>query len=191
MSYVKGLTVLLIVMVAGFAWPAQSVDCVYRAKNGKADRSGPVREYKNCGICVGGRVTLSRQYLGRLHYDNDGLATVFVQGQHYYVKRNGSMLPVVAYDKWADDYSEGLVRSAVEGKIAFYDRGFKQIILPRYDWAAPFAEGRALVCIGCKDEPPDEEGHTPLAGGTWGYIDKKGEEVIPLSHTRKEAEQMW
>jgi hypothetical protein len=122
-----------------------------------------------------------------MNYDRHGLATVFIQGQHYYVKSNGSMLPVVPFGNRADDYSEGLVRSVVEGKIAFYDRSFKQIIAPKYDCTAPFKNGRALVCTGY---PRMRKAMFRFIGGAWGYINKKGEETVPVRHTRKEAEQM-
>lgn len=190
MDGTRGLMAIVAIFMAGCVWAADPVDCVYRPKIGKAGRAGSVQEYKNCGTMVERKVVLLREHLQRLDYDKYELATVFVQGQFYYVKRNGSMLPVVKHDNWADDYSEGLVRSPVDGKIAFYDRGFRQIIAPKYDWAAPFKEGRSLVCIGCKPEMPDEEGHAAITGGVWGYTNRKGEEVVPITHTRREAERM-
>jgi hypothetical protein len=190
MNHIKGLMIVIVVLAAELVWAADPVDCVYHPKMGKADRAGSVQEYKNCGTMVERKVVLSKRHLQRLDYDKYELATVFVQGQFYYVKRNGSMLPVVKHDNWADDYAEGLVRSSVDGKIAFYDRGFRQIIAPKYDWAAPFKEGRSLVCVDCKPEVPDEEGHAAITGGLWGYMGKKGEEVTPVKYTREEAEQM-
>lgn len=190
MNRMKGLITVIVVLAAGFVWATDAVDCVYRPKICKAGRAGSVQEYKNCGTMVEGNVVLSKKHLQRLYYDRYGLATVFVQGQFYYVKGSGSMLPVIAHDNWADDYAEGLVRSVLDGKIAFYDRNFKQIIAPKYDWAAPFRKGRSLVCIGCKTEAPDEEGHAAVAGGLWGYINRKGEVLSPVVHARKEAERM-
>ncbi len=176
---------LIMILSAGVVRAGDSVDCAYRAKKDKG-----IKEYRNCGNIVDGKVSLSKEHLERMDFDSHGLASVFLQGQHYYVKPDGSMLPVVAFDNWADDYSEGLVRSAVDGKIAFYDQSFRQIIAPRYDWAAPFRDGRALVCTGCKAQPPDDDGHVLITGGTWGYINRKGEEIVPVRHTREEAERL-
>lgn len=190
MYHMRLFLVLVIILSAGLVAADESIDCVYRAKGSKADQPGSTKEYKSCGTKAQGKVRLSKKHLRRVHYDSYGLATVFAQGQYYYVKPDGSMLPVVGCDNWADDYSEGLVRSAVDGKIAYFDRTFKQIIAPKYDWAAPFKNGRALVCSGCRTEIPDKEGHTVITGGVWGYINKKGQETIPVRYERKEAERM-
>ncbi len=189
-SAIRTMIFLIMIISAGAVSAGDSVDCAYRAKTDKRDRPASIMEYKNCGNIVNGKVSLSEKHLQRIDFDSHWLAAVFVQGRHYYVKRDGSMLPVVTFDNWADDYSEGLVRSAVDGKIAFYDRSFRQIVAPRYDWAAPFKDGRALVCKGCKAEPPDDNGHVPITGGTWGYINRKGEEIVPVQHTREEADRL-
>ena len=113
-----------------------------------------------------------------------------VCGLHYHVKPDGSMLPVVTFDNWADYYSEGLTRSVVNGKIAYYDRDFRQVVVPQYDWGWPFINDRALVCKGCTIQPQDEDGHQRVTGGLWGYINKKGEEIIPIKFTQSEAGRM-
>lgn len=190
MGHTNGLLVPVMILWAGIVWAGNTLDCVYRPKGTKTNRQTSTGEYRNCATNVRGRVVLSREHLRRIAYDRYGLGTVFVEGRHYYVKANGSMLPVVALDNWADDYSEGLVRSAVNGRIAFYTRGFKQAIAPKYEWASPFKNGRSLVCIGCKTENPDEEGHRAIKGGKWGYINSKGRETVPVRYSREEAEGM-
>lgn len=187
---IKLAIIALTVLSASVVSAGDSIDCAYLPKSSKAGQLCSVQEYRNCGTNLEGKMSLSKKHLLRMHYDRYGLATIFIQGQYYYVKADGSMLPVIGYDNWADDYSEGLVRSSVDGKIAYYDRSFKQIIAPKYDGAWPFKKGRALVCTDCKRNLSDEEGHTMMTGGLWGYINKKGEEIIPVRYTRKEAEQM-
>jgi hypothetical protein len=44
----------------------------------------------------------------------------------------------------------------------------------------PFREGRAAVCRGCMAEADGE--HRAIKGGAWGYIDRKGDLVIPLRY---------
>ena len=124
-----------------------------------------------------------------MDFDRHGLATVLVDGRHYYVKRDGTMLQVVTSDNWADDFSQGLVRSREKGKVSYHDRRFRRIIAPVYDWGFPFRNGRALVCRGCTVQQPDAEGHSAVTDGVWGYIDMKGSEVVPVVYTREEAER--
>jgi len=64
---------------------------------------------------------------------------------------------------------------------------FEAVIPPHhYDWGWPFENGRALVCLGCREGEPEGE-HRPVVGGRWGYVDKSGEEVVPVRLSRSEA----
>jgi hypothetical protein len=152
-----------------------------------AKNSSEVREYKDCGKLSAGRITLAKNFLKQLNFDKHGLAAIFTQEQYYYVRKDGSVLAVVAFDNWADDYQEGLVRSFTGGKIAYFDRNFKQVIGPTYDWGQPFKDGRALVCRGCTLQAPDADGHQGFSGGVWGYINKDGEEIVPVKYQQNEA----
>jgi len=58
------------------------------------------------------------------------------------------------------------------GKYGFVDNSGKLLIYPVYDYAAPFSEGLALVCVDGK-----------LGYGRCGYINVKGEEVIPCQYS--------
>jgi hypothetical protein len=175
---------------AATAYGGEPFDCSYCAAGTKSDPEPAVQEYRDCGSMEGGRVVLSKTHLKKMVFDRHGLATVLVKGQHYYVKRDGLVLAVITVDNWADDFAGGLVRSRVGGKIAYYDRGFRQVIAPRYDWGLPFKNGRALVCRGCTLEEQDSEGHSRITGGTWGCIDKQGHEVVPVRLPREEAEKI-
>lgn len=86
-----------------------------------------------------------------------------------------------------DDYAEGLTRSVVNGRVTYYDRNFRQVNAPRYDWGWPFHKGRALVCADCKADPPDTDGQRAVSGGLWGYINGKGKEVVPVEYSQQEA----
>ncbi len=179
----------LFFLLTNAAYGGDPFDCSYCAHRSKADPAPSVKEYKDCGTMADGQVVISKKHLKLMAFDDYGLATIFAKGQHFYVKRNGSVLAVITFDNWADDYSEGLVRSRVDGKITYHDRSFKQVIAPKYDWGFPFRNGVALVCNGCKLGMPDGEGHTSVIGGVWGSIDRKGREVVPVRFTREEAEE--
>lgn len=145
---------------------------------------GEMSTHPQCAARRDGKLVLSPEHLQRLSYQ-EGVASVAIEGEWCYVKRSGELLQVVAYDNGPDYFAEGLVRSPVDGKIAYYDAAFRQVLPPTYDWAWPFEGGRALVCKGCRLGEPDVEGHTSLEGGLWGYIDPSGKEVVPVTYTRE------
>lgn len=136
-----------------------------------------------------GRASLqiSGKHLAQMSYTTKGLATALIQGRWYYVKPNGDLLQVITFDNGADYFSEGLTRSQVHGKVAYFDAKFREVILPRYDWGWPFETGRALVCIGCITSKPDDDGHYSVDGGRWGFIDKSGKTLVPVTLTRAQA----
>ena len=154
--------------------------CTYVANEEAAE----LEPHANCATHQGSGLTVSEDDVHRMAFDADGLAAVWVEGQWFYVKRSGAMLPVVTYDNGADDFSEGLVRSVRGGKIAYYDAAFAEVIPPKYDWGWPFENGRALVCLGCAKGEPDGDGHVAIVGGEWGYIDTHGREVVPVHLSR-------
>ncbi len=174
-------------LLSNAAYTEEGVDCWYCAKITETNPNPEIERYEDCAVIIGGIPVLKKGHLHRLSFDEHDLASLLIGDRHYYVKPDGSMLPVITFDNWADEYSEGLTRSLVNGKIAYYDRYFNQVIPPRYDWGWPFENGRALVCKGCKIQPPDESGHAPVTGGFWGYINQKGEEIVPVRFTQREA----
>jgi hypothetical protein len=129
---------------------------------------------------------ISQEHMDNLNFGEINAARFFTSGQHFYVKPDGKFLPVIFYDNGADSYREGLTRSLLKGKIAYYDINFALVIAPDYDWAWPFHEGRALVCKGCVLTPV-EDGHKALEGGMWGFINKEGKEVVPVKYTAAEV----
>lgn len=183
------IALLVLSICAGAAVSGEWKDCAYLPKKTAANPYPNLEVCRNCVSVENGKISLSKEFIRKLGFDEHGLASVAVDGRYYYAKRSGAMLPVISFENWADDYAEGLVRSMVDGRIAYFDRRFRQVIAPRYDWGAPFENGRALVCKGCGIEPSDEEGHRRVAGGLWGYIDRKGREVVPVKFTRDEIER--
>lgn len=164
-------------------------------------------EHASCAVIgADGEVGILPEPLATALYDG-GLASLWVAGRWFYVKPDGRALEVVAFDNGPDAFSEGLVRSPRAGKVAYVDRDFKELIPPRYDWGWPFADGRALVCRGCRIEQSEGEHqqcegehqqsegehqqregeHRPVTGGSWGYIDRSGHEVVPVALSYDQA----
>jgi hypothetical protein len=46
------------------------------------------------------------------------------------------------------------------------------ILPPFYDYAFPFHDGIAEICVGCKEDM--EDGYSILNGGEWKRIDRTG-----------------
>jgi hypothetical protein len=159
------------------------MECTYVANAPTAE----LEAHAGCARAVDGSPQIAAVHLARMSYTSNGLASAFIDGRWYYVKPNGDLLQVVTFDNGADYFAEGLTRSLVRGKVAYFDIKFHQVIPPKYDWGWPFAGGRALVCTGCKAGKPDGDGHGSVDGGRWGFIDKMCKEIVPVGLTKAEA----
>ena len=156
---------------------AEPIACTYAAKHSKAG----LQAHEACAeLQSDGQLQLLPQHLKQLDFDEFGLATLWANGQHYYVNRQGDSLAVLSYDNWADEFSEDLVRVRRHGKIGFYNRQFQEVIPPQYDWASPFAQGIASVCEDCREIQDGE--HRAVIGGTWSQIDRQGR-IVPTADT--------
>jgi hypothetical protein len=98
--------------------------------------------------------------------------------------RNGRFLyhPFM-YEAAPDDLEEGLRRYVENNKMGFRDRDGKAVIPARYDYVERFEYGLAAVCIGCRlyaDSTIDDEHNLRLSNGAWGFINQKGQVVVPL-----------
>ena len=173
----------LLLLAAASVQAEPLLSCFYTGRNS----GDSFDEHRDCAGRADGKLFIRKRELARMAYDRAGLAAVYVGDQYYYARRSGALLAVLAYDNGADPYSEGLVRALVGGRIAYYDLRFRQVIAPKYDWGWPFEQGRALVCLGCRREPPDSDGHAAVSGGLWGYIDRRGREVVPVKLSRQDA----
>jgi hypothetical protein len=131
------------VMFAGTAWSEAgrmtggSYSCTYSPKS-----KGDVVELEHCtGSDSVGHFHLKREHLLALDFDRYGLASVYINGRWYYVRRDGRLAPVMMRDNWAESFADGLARSPVSGKIGFINRNLALVIPARYDGALPFRRG--------------------------------------------------
>ena len=145
-----------------------------------------------------GKLIISPQYVKDLHFDSNGLATVWSEvppKAWMYVDRKGAVLitGVPSVENDADGFSEGLVRTVVDDKYGFADRQGNIVIKPAYDWASPFQRGTAEVCNKCRkmcimsdskmvdaDSVPGGCDHWMMVGGEWFKLNKKGRIVSRL-----------
>lgn len=93
------------------------------------------------------------------------------------------------WDNGPDMLNEGLMRFVKDKKVGFANRAGEIVIPAKYDFADMFSYGIASYCNGCyRDRSKDSE-HPPLKGGTWGYINIKGEELKPTAQAQSPKDQ--
>ena len=185
MTKTLGLSILGVLWAAAAGAQAAPRDCSYLPR---VTASRPEPEFTRFPSCAtakkDGTVELLPEHLAAVDFDSTGIAAIRIAEEFYYVRSDGRTARVPTLDNWADDFAEGLVRffRTVDGveKIGYADRDLVEVVSPRFDWAFPFSDGRAIVCIGCALGPADSEGHRSVEGGRWGAIDPSGREIVPI-----------
>ena len=161
-------------------------------------RANEIEVFSNCVLRDGqGKLFIAQDYVKKLAFDSHGLAPVFdgddSQRGWMYVDRNGRVVvtAVPSADNWADEFSEGFVRTVINKKYGFANRQGKIVIPAKYDGAFPFEHGHAVVCIVCRetcvmsDHPKANSDadceHHIMMGGHWFKINKAGCVVARVS----------
>jgi len=115
---------------------------------------------------------LSAQELQLLNFNEQDIVPVKIQNHFYYIRKDGKKMLTLTYDGEADEFSDGLARTKVNGKIGFFNSNLDIILKPIYDFAFPFHNGIAEICMGCKEK---NDGETSiLSGGKWKKINRNG-----------------
>ena len=108
---------------------------------------------------------------------NVGCVAINNQGQelfNVYMVDNGNDYPVDGLFRILDESGQKMGVANMEGKV---------IVNPKYDAIFPYHDGLAAVAVGSKTvRPADDPEHEYTVGGKWGFIDKQGNEVIPLEY---------
>ncbi|MDO9027263.1 MAG: WG repeat-containing protein [Candidatus Roizmanbacteria bacterium] len=182
--------------MAGGELPGQQkalIDCGYLPVKTKANPNPELTFFPNCVYKNGnGNFVIPDSHLKNIFFDADNLACVYLKradnlkgADNLYVNRSGKTVRVLPFDNGCDYFQEGLSRTVKDGKLGYINKDLDVVIPPKYDFAFHFNSGVAVVCIGCYSVPigKDDE-HMEVAGGKWGYIDKKGNVVVSISHER-------
>ncbi|MEM7351568.1 MAG: WG repeat-containing protein [Acidobacteriota bacterium] len=122
-----------------------------------------------------------------MNFDEDGLATIHAPAAGIaYINREGKTAWAFPFDNGADYFVEGLARTRRDWKLGFINKSLDVVVEPVWDFAFPFEGGVAIVCQGCKRVPvcPGCE-HLKVVDGLWGYIDRQGQIVVPVSHSQE------
>jgi len=179
----SGALLLLSLLIVGcHLHPQTSVTCAFAPKEFELIASGGITQFENCGGLTEDGIMLDPKLLRMLYFDAGGLGYVLTRGRAFYVLPSGQSRETVLYESGADFFVEGLARGISRGKIGFINHALEFEIAPAYDFAFPFDYGHAVVCNGCVAVWVGE--HQALEGGVWGVIDRSGQVVIPLEHSR-------
>jgi hypothetical protein len=124
-----------------------------------------------------GAVVIAPRFSVAQDFSERGIAAVADESGWKFIDRKGRVLirPYLL-DNGPDPFQDGLARFREAGKFGFFDERGKLVIAARFAFAAPFSEGRAVFCQGCREQAEGE--HHSMQGGLWGFIDRKGKIVI-------------
>jgi len=116
---------------------------------------------------------LDKKYFEKLDFSNNELQTVKIGKNWYYVAKDGKAIEVISdKDGKPDIFKEGLARTRINGKIGFFNKTLDIVLEPIYDYAFPFYDGVAEICVGCKEHGAEDNGM--IEGGAWKRIDREG-----------------
>ena len=111
--------------------------------------------------------------VSKIDFHKKNLITVKVDNKFYYVRSDGKAMPIYIDEKGRiDKFKEGLVRTKINGKIGFFNKNLDMVIEPFYDFAFPFHNGVAEICVGCVEKIEDNS--SLLDGGEWKRINRQG-----------------
>ena len=116
---------------------------------------------------------LDKKYFKSLDFSTNELQTVKVDNRWFYVRKDGKAIETITTKEGKPDvFKEGLARTRVKGKIGFFNKTLDIVLEPIYDYAFPFYDGVAEICVGCTEH--GEEEHGMIEGGSWKSIDREG-----------------
>ena len=116
---------------------------------------------------------LEKRYFKNLDFSTVELQSVMVDKKWYYVTKEGKAIETITNKEGkADEFKEGLARTRIDGKIGFFNKTLDIVLKPIYDYAFPFYDGVAEICVGCIEHGEEENGM--IEGGSWKSIDREG-----------------
>ena len=125
-----------------------------------------------------GAVVIAPRFAVAQEFSARGIAAVADASGWTIINRTGKVLIPRPYllDNGPDPFQEGLARFTEAGRVGFFDERGQVVIPARFAFVAPFSEGRAAFCEGCREQAEGE--HRSVQGGRWGFIDRSGTVVI-------------
>ena len=169
------IPLLLLILFLSFGCNShQKADYLIRVYEGEYDEIGVKNAYVNLS---GDTIVAAGKYL---YCYTDTLKTIGMvlknNGQIAAIDKSGKELfEVFRYDNGPDYVSDGLFRIVDKGKIGYANMDGEIVILPIFDCAYPFKNGKAKVSLNCKKTPENE--HQIWESNKWYSIDKTGKKI--------------
>ena len=142
----------------------------YSYVNEKGETVVPYKRYPLC-------YTDTIRTIGFVWKSNVGCIAINNKGEELfrvYAVDNGNDYPVDGLFRILDESGQKMGVANMEGQV---------VVNPKYDAIFPYHDGLAAVAVGSKTvRPADDPEHEYTIGGKWGFIDKQGNEVIPLEY---------
>ncbi|HEY6062706.1 MAG TPA: WG repeat-containing protein [Chitinophagaceae bacterium] len=107
-----------------------------------------------------------------------------------YNRKGKALYAPYFYDNGPDQFEEGMTRYVENEKIGFVNRAGEIVIKAQWDYVSPFDYGIASFCNGCVWDYADDSEHPRLKGGSWGYINSKGEKLEPFKERKSDRDQV-
>lgn len=124
-----------------------------------------------------GTVRIKPVYQAAQEFSEQGIAFAFDAAGWACLNADGKvLLRPLLFDNGPDYFSEGLARFTADGRVGFYDNKCRVVVPAIYDFALPFEDGAAEVCMGCKAVSVGE--HKAVSGGKWWVIDANGKTLV-------------
>lgn len=125
-----------------------------------------------------GTVLVEPRFFIAQPFSAGGIATAADREGWVVLDRSGKvLLRPYLFDNGPDPFKEGLARFVEGGKVGFFNQQGEVVIPATFDFAEPFADGKARVCSGCQKKADGE--HFSYQGGQWWTIDKTGKKLEP------------
>lgn len=161
--------------------------CFYPHKTEQA-----MAEHQGCGaIDDRGQIKLTERALQQFLFPESGLGCLLVSQASevlaFYVNEHGKTLSTLFVDNGCDYFQEGLARTHVDNKVAYFNNQLDIQITTHFDEGRSFSYAHAVVCNGpFKEEKMGE--HTAVSGGQCGLINHDGKLVVPAKYALEQNE---
>ena len=172
---------VLLIIVCLISSHSLATSCVYPDKIAQS-----LLENSDCGeISPQGELLFSQKLLAKVDFSADLPACVLVgTGETYsafYLDKLGNSRSTQFFDNGCDYFKEGLARTFVDEKVAYFDKSLAVSIQTDFEQGAPFYYEHAIVCNGPFVEEKIGE-HTLQSGGRCGLIDHEGKVVVAAEY---------
>ncbi|MCK4709759.1 MAG: WG repeat-containing protein, partial [Gammaproteobacteria bacterium] len=130
----------------------KNLSCVYVPVVSEENNTPELTQFKNCAYISSDKsIAVFPEHINNINFI-DNLASIRVDSAIYYINQLGITRRVHLFDNGADYFIEGLSRTIKNNQYGFINKKLDVVINENYDFAFPFTNGKAMVCIGCKSK---------------------------------------